>query len=182
MDDSLKQRIVGGLVILALAVIFIPIVFNNERIEPLSRESLIPDFEPRTVPKMDFPAIDSTALYDQAQPADKIFIPLEEDAIKVTKAFEQSAQIKGTSRDKDGVPIAWVLQVASFKQQIKADELQKKLIEDGYTVFSKASHGSGVKTIRVFVGPKLDKQLLFKARNTIEKKYNLKTLLIRSKP
>ncbi len=182
MDDSLKQRVVGGLVVLALIVIFIPVLFNSEHIEPLSKVTQIPAIEPRSVPDMTFPDIDTNSVFDQAKPADHIFVPKEDDAINVTQAFEESAQIKGTSRDKDGVPIAWVLQIASFKQKDKAALLEQQLLGEGYTVFTKTSHSQNTQKIRVFVGPKLDKKLLFIARDKIEKKYKLKTLLIRSKP
>lgn len=42
MNDGLKQRIVGALVLLALGIIFIPVIFDKERIEPVDRVSQIP--------------------------------------------------------------------------------------------------------------------------------------------
>lgn len=42
MDDGVKQRIVGAFVLVALAVIFVPVFFDRERIAPVDRESQIP--------------------------------------------------------------------------------------------------------------------------------------------
>ena len=42
MDDGVKQRIVGAFVLLALLVIFLPVFFDRERIDPVDRESQIP--------------------------------------------------------------------------------------------------------------------------------------------
>lgn len=42
MNDGLKQRIIGAVVLLALAVIFVPVIFDKERITPVDRNTQIP--------------------------------------------------------------------------------------------------------------------------------------------
>lgn len=49
MDDGLKQRLLGALILLALAVIFIPVLFDRERMEPIDTTSQVP---PRPALKM----------------------------------------------------------------------------------------------------------------------------------
>ena len=42
-DDGLKQRLIGAVVLLALGVIFLPVLFDRDRIEPIDQETLIPE-------------------------------------------------------------------------------------------------------------------------------------------
>ncbi|WP_096084525.1 SPOR domain-containing protein [Agaribacterium haliotis] len=42
MNDGLKQRIVGALVLMALGIIFVPVIFDKERIVPVDRTTQIP--------------------------------------------------------------------------------------------------------------------------------------------
>lgn len=46
MNDGLKQRIIGAVVLLALAVIFVPVIFDKERITPVDRNTQIPIMPP----------------------------------------------------------------------------------------------------------------------------------------
>jgi hypothetical protein len=53
VDDGLKQRIVGAFVLVAIGVVFIPVVFDRERIEVLNRKTQIPPaphIEPISIP------------------------------------------------------------------------------------------------------------------------------------
>lgn len=52
MNDGLKQRIIGAVVLLALAVIFVPVIFDKERITPVDRNTQIPIMPP-TIAKTD---------------------------------------------------------------------------------------------------------------------------------
>jgi DedD protein len=42
LDDRLKQRLVGALVLVVLAIIFLPVLFDREPIEPLDTQTQIP--------------------------------------------------------------------------------------------------------------------------------------------
>ena len=51
---------------------------------------------------------------------------------------------------------AWVVQVASFVDKSKAKEMQRALVSNGFSVFSKNVHISGENHHRVYIGPKSD--------------------------
>lgn len=182
MDESLKQRIVGALVVLAVIVIFVPVLFNKDRIEPLDRTTQIPLSPKIEKIEMNFPKIDTSKEFDTAPILSEAFVPKEEEVIEVTPEVRESASIKGTSKDKAGVPFAWVLQVASFTDKTKAQTLRDTLIKDGYTSFIKVAETKKGERARVFVGPKINKNTLLKDKDIIEKKYKVQTLLIRVKP
>lgn len=83
MDDGLKQRIVGALVLLALLVIFLPVLFDRNRVEPVDRSSQIP---PAIVPPpapIQAPAVPQVSPTEVAPAPDQMFVPEESTAIKV---------------------------------------------------------------------------------------------------
>ena len=81
-----------------------------------------------------------------------------------------------------GVPVSWLLQIASFGEDQKARAMLEKLINDGYRAYSEASTVNGKTIHRVYVGPKFLKQDLLEDKAVIDKKYGLETLLLRLEP
>ncbi|WP_347329561.1 SPOR domain-containing protein [Marinimicrobium locisalis] len=47
MNSGLKQRLVGAIVLVAIAVIFVPTFLRERQVEPVSTKTLIPDRPPR---------------------------------------------------------------------------------------------------------------------------------------
>jgi DedD protein len=82
MDDGLKQRIVGALVLLALLVIFLPVLFDRNRVEPVDRTSQIPT--PVAVPAapINVPVTPTIMESDMAPPPAQMFVPAEASAEK----------------------------------------------------------------------------------------------------
>lgn len=82
----------------------------------------------------------------------------------------------------DGLPEAWVLQVASFKEKQNARNLQQKLLKVDIPAYSKAFNLSSGRIYRVLVGPKLNKQKASDLSKRIEKELGLKTMLVQYRP
>lgn len=214
MDDSLKQRLIGALVLIALAVIFIPVFFDRDRIDPLDHQTRIPiapivesidikkpvnniKVEPAKPPKFLFsPREESSVDTDivTAKKADKVDIkndkktPLEavkkiKDVLKVDKPSAKVTKLavkeKQSVLDAKGMPVSWVLQVASFSEKERAESLQKKLNKEGYQAYIETVPTPNGSRSRLFVGPKLDKAKLEKIQKAIEKKYKLKALILK---
>ena len=172
MDDGLKQRIIGAIVLLALAVVFIPVIFDKERIEPVDKKTRIP-----AAPHIETISIESTKkipINEPAKKAAKIFIP--DDQIIVDEKPEEP------SINKKGVPNSWVLQIASFLHEKHALEFRDRLVTDGYAAFTRQVETDKGKMVRVFVGPKIDKNRLLAQQKQIEKKYELNTLFLKFFP
>ena len=73
----------------------------------------------------------------------------------------------------------WALQVASFRDSDKAKQLKAELIKQGYKVDTRKVQASSGQTIRVYVGPKLDKALLEKDQAKIDSSFKVKSMLVR---
>jgi DedD protein len=171
LDDGLKQRVVGALVLLALAVIFLPVLFDRDPMTPVDRESQIP-----AAPQVIRVEIGAPIVPEDIAPAaepELMYVPEVADAGEAPEAPGLAA---------DGTPKAWVLQVASFRQREFADALSRKLNDKDYPAYVReVPHPDGV-VVRVFVGPKLDKQALLAVKAAVEREFGLQSLVLPFKP
>lgn len=174
MDDGLKQRIIGALVLLAIAIIFVPVFFDQERIVPLDRTSqvpLAPEIEPVHI---DPPVAENTQEFEPAVPPETMYIPDEER--------EQPDTVEPPQVSDAGVPEGWILQVASYRFEAHAKETRDNLIAEGFTAFTKNVETSKGMMTRLYVGPKLNKATLLEHKKLIDKKYGVDTILLRYEP
>lgn len=172
MDDGLKQRLIGAFVLLALAVIFLPVVFDRERIEPVNKTTqipLAPIIEPIEIKSPEPPVVEF-----EAKPADEMYIP--DDSV------EEDAEPEISKFDSEGVPNSWVLQIASFRFVKHAEQLRDKLIDGGYSAYTRSVTTDRGKMTRVYVGPKLEKSILLTQKKEIETNYKVSAMLLKFKP
>ena len=167
-DDGLKQRLIGAVVLLAIAVIFLPVLFDRKRLEPIDTTTQIPP-EPHINPIIITPPVAPPNL-DPAPAPDEMFVPDETAEAKPT--------IAPIRLSDDGQVQPWVLQVASFRDSAHAKDLTVKLISAGYTAFSRQSQHKNGPLVRVYIGPKLDKEALVKIQEEVNKKYQVESLLL----
>ncbi|VUD56607.1 Cell division protein DedD [Thalassocella blandensis] len=187
MDDGLKQRLIGAFVLLALAVIFIPVMFDRERMVPVDTKTQIPaapHIEPVIIETpLPAPVVDAVPVgqSDSAEIVEKD-APKGEDMYVPDESVEVSLAPEPISVDPQGVPNSWVLQVASFKDKAHANEFRDTLIKAEYSAYSRTVNTSKGIMTRVYVGPKIDKEILLEEKKQIEKKYKVSTLLLKFKP
>ena len=183
MDDGLKQRLVGAVVLVAIGVIFIPSLLNEEgrrevdiatQVPPepvvMPRPLEIPDpVEPENVP-VPKPAEDN---YAQTEPP-------QQETPDVTPTEETPKPVSGLN--EEGVPRAWSIQVSSFESEKNAEAFEQKLRDANYTAYIRSSVVNGSTVYRVFVGPKINYETAEKTKAEIDKKYKTNSLLIEFKP
>jgi len=116
MNDGLKQRIIGALVLLALGIIFLPVIFDRERIVPVDRNSQIPPEPAHQILTLPEPPVAPRPKSDDiAQPIDGRF-DIEEPPAKVAEVVAPTAKTstdKNTKEKQDSLKPTWVLQVLS---------------------------------------------------------------------
>ena len=189
MRDVLKQRLVGALVIIALGVIFWPVVFVDVERPPMDRTSQVPELPARDQEPLDTPeplsdvkpaSVPGTiALHDSPPGA------IDEDAEDLSAHVQQSDSVQAPvqpSLDESGIPIAWVLQVITVSKRDKADELTAQLIDSGYKSYNRPLKRGGKTLYRVYVGPVFEKSRLEQARQAIDKQLGVKTIVARYMP
>lgn len=168
LDDGLKQRVVGALVLLALAVIFLPALFDRDPMVPVDRESQIP-IAPEVI-HVEIGAPEPLEDIASAPEPDLMYVPDETDAVN------GEPELPGLK--SDGTPHSWVLQVASFRQRELADALSQKLNDQKFPSYVREVPNPNGKLIRVYVGPKLDKQALLAVKEEVERGFGVETLVL----
>ncbi len=175
MSESLKQRIVGAFVLVALAIVIIPLVFDFSSERQVDVSSTIPPM----------PDIEAVVVAEPQRPKDIIPAKSADEIFQFgTESPKESESLKdeAPALSSDGMPIGWVLQVGSFKEKATAEDLVTKLLADGYRAFIREKKGASGTLSRVFVGPKVLKKKLVQEKTAIDKKYGVDALLLHFEP
>ena len=146
MERRLKNRLVGAVVLVALAVVFLP-------------EWLRPVAQPRA------PAVDLT-LPPQPVHTYQPKSPAFESATEQTDLATSPPQ----APERDAPPASlrgWVVQVGSFSNEINAVRLRDQLRQGGYAAFVEAVTINDRTLHRVRVGPELSKSAAEEQRQAI---------------
>jgi DedD protein len=236
LDENLKQRIIGAVVIISCAVIFIPMIFDPENAEEFVLKSEIPAAPPKlniTIPDPVRPeatqslqvdpsnayslleepisaealateALSSEALSSEIMAADLMETePTQTEAVidtasvvnqtntlekqsgtQPTAPIVESAKVKESMLNEEGLPKAWVIQVGSFKDKARALELEEILIKKGYRAFTRttatktSSSGESTESTRVYVGPKLEKSAALALKKSLDEDLKVSSLII----
>ena len=196
LSKSLQQRIIGALMLLALAVIFLPILFSrNDLSAPEIEVPKMPAAPPLPVTALDpVPVAQLKALPDESETADSSTIKTVVESDKVDSTAPQSVNNAkenteqpaiatktddAMSRlDVNGLPISWSVQLASLTSQSSAEALQNTLRKAGYHAYIRVSDN----VYRVFVGPVIERSEAESLRATLEKQHKINGFIVRFKP
>lgn len=180
MNDILKQRLVGALVIIALAVIFWPLVFVDAERPQLDVNSQVPP-----MPELGQAFVEAPQALATMEAAKLPTIELHEAPPGVEEAepiVANTATQPQPRLDASGVPMAWVLQVISVSKRDKADVLTAELNELGYKAYHRPL-SRGQKTLfRVYVGPEFDRDKLLQAKKKIDSELKVNAIIARYTP
>jgi len=181
MDFLLKQRLVGAIVLIALGVIFIPVLLEGPHrnlvpgIEPLPE----PDDQPVSRPLAQFPAAGQIPVEPEKSvvQTDKVPAPRPDDRSPKTRhkasstdshtlalpipdekpGPEPARQAVAGARPAEGALRNWVLQVGSFSNERNALRLRNKLRKAHFVTQVERVRVAGKTHFRVRVGPYLER-------------------------
>ena len=188
MSTPFQNRLVGTMIVAAVAIIFLPDVLDGDKKTYQEEFDKIPnapkvDFKPQAqsfpndklanLPKEEI--VDELALDDENDKTENI----EETKISETNInnkFEEEQKLASVKSDdkktqpavKNAMPEkaipqqALAIQLGSFKHKKNVNELVKKLESAGYTVFTRPIKTKNGTLTKVFVGPELIKSSLEK--------------------
>ncbi len=198
MDKAqLKQRIVGAIVIIALGVIFIPMVLNRDEnktgitgsnipLKPRELEQLAKQTPPPPPPAPVVPA-ETRQLVDKDTPPLPQATPLLEQE-NSAPAKAQPPAAADTKKDKASTPAqmvkarGWVVQVASFTDRNKALHLRDRVRKAKFNCFVESSTGKRGTLYRVRVGPVIKRQEADRLQARMAKQLKLKGTLVMAYP
>lgn len=159
-----RNRLVGGVFFLALAVIFVPMLFDESR----GPEIEISPMEPFEI--VDIPPIPTPDTSQVAAKREELRAIVDEDGFLVssdTRVGEPSFVSASDNVD------AWVVQLGSFRERHLADALRARLKKDGHSTWTSHAKIQGQVMIRVAVGPYVDYEETVSLRNEYQEKYDV---------
>ena len=178
MSSAFQNRLVGTIIVVALAVIFLPDLLDGEKgtaqtsfvsvpeapaQEPLVSPQTFPSDEvaqaaSRPLEVVDEPVVDeaaSTPANTDVQTSE----PANETPEQAAPTLAEQTTIERSS-EAEVANAGWVIQLGSFRHQKNVRELLDKLENSGYRAFSRPVNTSAGRLTKVFVGPDLERDSL----------------------
>jgi DedD protein len=201
MDQMLKQRLIGAIVIIALAVIFIPMILEGPDDELSPRTQNMPppptiDYQTEVELPVPEESTGPAGSHDDTateQEVSAIPEPPTSQPEAVTSEAEAPARQAGPAVAKQPSPEmssrtatsitqgGWILQVGSFSQQLNALSLRDRLKKSGYQVSVKDVKGAGGTIYRVLIGPVSDRPSAEKLRDKLASEQKLAAMVLENK-
>ena len=161
MDTKLKQRLIGGAVLIALAVIFLPMLVHGPAPDSGVGDvsTRVPDapagkFETRELQLG--PAAGQTAL---PAPAASAVAPAEPSAAANEAAAHAPARAAAVPADPDVAAGQWAVSFGAYASTRDADAVLSRLRQAGLEGFKEEAQLNGRQAWRVRVGPYPDRAL-----------------------
>jgi DedD protein len=197
LNQGAKQRIVGTAVLLALALIFLPIIFDGEgsyqapvssRIPEAPIISILPEptqSRPIIVGNVETIEPDGSAavsLIEEVaelveEPSVAIATQEAVNDVEITDAPIFSREVPQLS--DAGLPQGWVVRLGSFSDSENASNLVTRLQDAGYKAYSRVMRSSQEALTGVFVGPWLDRGQVNEYQQKLQEEFNLAGLVVR---
>lgn len=196
MNDGGKQRVIGACVLIAVGVLFLPVLLEKSEDQLIDTTSKIPpkpqfelyQHQAPSRPESTEPAPNENEIFlaeqtptaDEPKPSADI-----SDSKPVSAAPRPSSNSKQDTQaglDASGLPKSWVVQVASFTEQDRASNMVKNLLDSGFRAYSRRAQSGGKTMVRVYVGPSIDRDDALATKKQLDKKLNANTLVVRLSP
>lgn len=166
MTTAFQNRLVGTIIVVALAVIFLPEVLDGEKQRSQDRFASFPKPPPiRSLSSAaPFPLQEvEQAVTRQVEIVDEPALD-ESGSIAISSASPESNNLieRQTTQATSSAQLnaGWVVQLGSFRHKKNVRELLDKLEQAGYRTFTRPIETSSGSLTKVFVGPDLKKQNL----------------------
>ena len=190
MNLLLKQRLVGAIVLISLAVIFLPMLLDGTNGRGNSRlVDQMPD-----APEYQFEALEIPLQLPQSEPRK----PIERKAEKSAAESEKIAVAKKPATaetlvapaavEKQSAPSNvgdggdWVVQLGSFSSVDNAHALRDKLRKSGFTAYVETLKSSKGISYRVRVGPVESREKAELQKERISSKLELDSIVMPRSP
>ncbi|MCW8879917.1 MAG: SPOR domain-containing protein [Kangiellaceae bacterium] len=202
MENTLKQRIVGAVVLIGLAVIFLPAILK-EKTQKEPFQSQIPakpielieqELSESSKEKIAHTQNELNKLESKARKARQTDTGSQTEENEATQEKKQPVKVTAPKQDisvpqaepqveqtigKNFKDAAWVIQIASFSSLDNAKRLVSKLKEKGYKAYRRNGvNQAGKRIFRIFCGPYIEKSRAEKDLNNVSQLSETKGILI----
>ncbi len=176
-NSAFKHRLTGAIVLVILAVIFVPMLLDGESPTTISETNIPPkpdEFSSKIIPLDEITqlALPETPTTAPAQPAET------EPAVAAPPSTSPVPAPAPAPAKPQSAPGAWVVQLGSFSSEQNALALRNQLRAKGYTAFVEKTQSGAASLYRVNVGPELERARAEAQRNALEKDMKQKGMVL----
>ncbi len=165
MDKILQQRLVGAIFLVALGVIFIPVLLDGSGFKSRDSRSIEMPSEP------EFPPLSEIKL----KPVVPVHKKEKSSPLPVIKPVREKPKTQTTLKE----PVnAFALQVSTVTVRDNAYALRDKLRKGGYAAYVEERSKNGTTSYRVRIGPELDMSKLEKMKAILKKQQGLDGFIV----
>ena len=178
MDIALKQRIIGALIIISVAVIVIPSLLEGPVIKP---RQLVLDVPPQ--PELQAYKT-NVEKYQSLVDAVEEGVETDQKQAETKEPEKQDSFISKFSSVEPPRPTldpVWTVQLGSFTQIENAKDLKSKLQKNKFRSYMKKSKTEKGIRYRVYVGPDIREADANKTVRQLQKEFGLSGLVVRFK-
>lgn len=188
MKQATKQRIVGTVVLLALGLIFLPIIFDGEGSYQPPVSSRIP--EPPEVPILAEPVPSRPAIIAEQDapepaadtapeaPAEQTQAEPIEPEVEVVES-EPAFQREIPRLEDSGLPAGWVVRLGTFSNADNANNLVERLQSAGYKGYAREVESNQGRMTAVYVGPWLERERVEEFQRQLQEQFDLAGMIVR---
>ena len=156
---------IGAILLVALGVIFIPVLLDGSGFKSRNSRSIEMPPEPK------FPPLSEITL----EPVVPTHVKQRAVSAPVKKPESSKPKTKTALKQPDN---AFALQVSTVTIKDNAYALRDKLRKDGYSAYVESSTKNGKTSYRVRIGPELDMSRLKKMKATLSKEQGLDGFIV----
>ncbi|MEM7304003.1 MAG: SPOR domain-containing protein [Pseudomonadota bacterium] len=175
MDSTLKYRIVGATVLLALAVIFVPMILDGSGQETVTKMEM--DIPPE--PTLIF--TDEEAIKDKT-PAPEYSNTGKTESEPVISIDEDVVPESIDGKETPAELQAWIVQVGAFGEKDKAVAFKDKLVAAKFDALVVAGKNDDKSVYRVKVGPMLTEDEAIKVKDRLAKDMKIEAAFVTRYP
>lgn len=172
MNEQTRHRITGSLFLLAIAIIFLPMLFDGDGVASVQLEPIETGYVPPAVQRFDEQVPDS----DFAKRVAELRTEVDEQGFHRGTGARLGEPVLSIPNDATE---AWAIQLASFESQDNAREFCDRLRADGYEAFvSSYKPAAGQVMNRVAVGPLLNAARAERLLEELADRYDREALIM----
>jgi DedD protein len=199
--ESVKHRMIGAAVLVAVAVLFLPSFFKDRQQYQVDTTSHIPgrpsitavDFNEPEQPDGIEPAPSPETMFIPGDP-ETSFVVEDEEArgVLITSSANSSSQISSAAQSSvatsalslsdKGLPEGWIIQVVSLRAQDSANKLRDELQAEGHRAYVRAVPLNSGTVYRVFIGPKQSESEANTLKSQLDQRLKVNSLVLPFKP
>jgi DedD protein len=162
LDKSLQQRLIGAVLLVALGVIFIPVLLDGS------------GYKSRQERMIEMPAAPEFPAVREFSPKTEVTVSKPPPAPVAAAKAESSVSAAAPEQ-----PVkAFALQVSTVTIKDNAYALRDKLRKKGYSAYVETRTQNGKTSYRVRIGPELDMNRLEKMKKTLSKDLGLDGFIV----